>query len=155
VINLYEELVTVVRELASDGVEYALCGALALAVHGVPRATRDLDLIARKQDEAKVRAAVRRAGYTFEALPMAFASGIEVQRFSKLVDGRPLMLDFLWAGGPLEPIWARRERVPFQEGEIWVVSRDDLITLKLTAGRPQDLIDIQSLTALEGRRGKS
>jgi hypothetical protein len=153
--DLYAELAAVVDALDAEGVPYALCGALALAIHGAPRATKDLDLIARKEDEPKVRAAVRRAGYVFEALPMEFSSGIEVQRFSKLVDGRPLMLDFLWALGPLEPIWARRVRVRWREGDLHVVSRDDLITLKLTAGRPQDLVDIQSLVALEGRRGKT
>lgn len=154
-VNLYDELKLLVRELETDQVRYALCGALALAIHGAPRATRDLDLIARKEDEARVRSAVRRAGYVFEALPMRFSSGIEVQRFSKLIDGRPLMLDFLWAEGPLDAIWLRRERVQWQEGEIYVVSREDLITLKLTAGRPQDLVDIQNLTATEGGREKS
>jgi Nucleotidyl transferase AbiEii toxin, Type IV TA system len=153
-VDLYAELTAVVRELRNEAVEYALCGALALAVHGAPRATRDLDLIARKEDEDRVRSAVRRAGYLFEALPMEFSSGIEVQRFSKLIEGTPLMLDFLWAAGPLQPIWGRRERLPWREGEIWVVSREDLITLKLTAGRPQDLVDIQSLLTQEGRRGK-
>jgi hypothetical protein len=154
-INLYDELTLIVRELGAEQVNYALCGALALAVHGVPRATRDLDLIARKDDETKIRAAVRRAGYAFEALPMRFSSGIEMQRFSKLVEGRPLMLDFLWASGPLEAVWSRRERLSWQEGEIYVVSRDDLIMLKLTAGRPQDLVDIQSLTAAEDDHEKS
>lgn len=154
-VDLYAELTALLKELRAENVEYALCGALALAVHGVPRATKDLDLIARKEDEGRVRTAVRRAGYLFEALPMEFSSGIEVQRFSKLVEGKPLMVDFLWATGALEPIWARRERLPWGEGEICVVSRQDLITLKLTAGRPQDLVDIQSLTELEGRRGKS
>jgi hypothetical protein len=154
-VDLYAELAALLKELRAEGVEYALCGALALAVHGAPRATKDLDLIARREDQDRVRQAVRRAGFLFEALPMEFSSGIEVQRFSKLVEAKPLMLDFLWAAGPLEPIWSRRERLPWGEGEIWVVSREDLITLKLTAGRPQDLVDIQSLAALEGRRGKS
>ncbi|HEX3695617.1 MAG TPA: nucleotidyl transferase AbiEii/AbiGii toxin family protein [Polyangia bacterium] len=153
-IDLYAELAAVVDGLSGTGVDYALCGALALAVHGVPRATKDLDLLARKADAPKVRVAVRRIGYLFEALPMEFSSGVEVQRFSKLVDGRPLMLDFLWAEGALEPLWARRQKLSWREGDIWVVSREDLITLKLTAGRPQDLVDIQSLAKLEGRRDK-
>jgi hypothetical protein len=154
VIDLYAELAAVVDGLSGTGVDYALCGALALAVHGVPRATKDLDLLARKADAPKERVAVRRIGYLFEALPMEFSSGVEVQRFSKLVDGRPLMLDFLWAEGALEPLWARRQKLSWREGDIWVVSREDLITLKLTAGRPQDLVDIQSLAKLEGRRDK-
>jgi hypothetical protein len=153
-INLYDELAQVVRELDAEQVGYALCGALALAVHGAPRATRDLDLLVRRQDETKVRIAVRRAGYVFEALPMRFASGVEMQRFSKLIDGRPLMLDFLWATDALDAIWSRRQRIPWKEGDIYVVSREDLITLKLTAGRPQDLVDIQSLAGAEAGNDK-
>ena len=153
-VDLYAELVAVTRELDADEVPYALCGALALAVHGAPRATKDLDFIARIEDRDRVRTALRRAGYVYEALPMEFSSGIEVQRFSKLVDSEPLMVDILWATGSLEPIWARRERVTWQQGELSVVSRADLITLKLTAGRPQDLADIQTLAKLEGRRDK-
>jgi len=152
--DLYQELASVTNELRADGVEYALCGALALAIFGAPRATKDLDIIVRKEDEDKLRVAVRRAGFIFEALPMEFSSGIEIQRFSKLIDGRPLMLDVLWAKGALQGIWERRECAPWREGQIWVVSKDDLITLKLTAGRPQDLADIQTLAALEGRRAK-
>lgn len=85
---------------------------------------------------------------------MELSIGVEVQRFGKLVDGATLMLDFLWASGPLAAIWSRREPVTWRGRQLAVVSRDDLISLKLTAGRPQDLVDIQSLAALEGRRGR-
>ena len=149
--DLYEQLAMIVQELDAEGIPYALCGALALAVHGVPRATSDIDLIVPRDDAEAVRRATRRAGYVFEALPMRFPSGIEVQRFSKIVDGRPLMLDILWATDTLREILTRSQRVPWAQGEIRVVSRPDLITLKLTAGRPQDLADIQALTKLEGR----
>ena len=103
-IDLYHELRTLTDELRLEEVPFALCGALALAVHGAPRATRDLDFIARKEDEAAIRRAVKRAGYIFEALPMEFSSRIEVQRFSKLVEGKPLMVDFLWASDALAAV---------------------------------------------------
>ena len=57
-------------------------------------------------------------------------------------------------GKKLERIWNERIRMPWDDRTLVVVSRDGLITLKLTAGRPQDLVDIQSLTAAEGNRGK-
>lgn len=154
--DVYAELVALVRALDEAGIEYALCGALALAVHGAPRATKDIDLIARKEDGSRLRAVVRAAGFVFEALPMVFTgSGIEVQRYSKLVEGRPLMLDILWLQPSLQAIWDDRQRLPWNEGFLSVVSRDGLITLKLTAGRPQDLVDIQSLSAAEtGRERK-
>jgi hypothetical protein len=144
-----------VRALEEAEIEYALCGALALAVHGAPRATKDIDVIVRRQDADRLRAVAKETGFVFEALPMVFAgSGIEVQRFSKLIDGRPLMLDVLWLDPSLQAIWDDRQRLPWKEGTLSVVSRDGLITLKLTAGRPQDLVDIQSLTAAETDREK-
>jgi hypothetical protein len=147
-VDVYAEFVALVRALEDARVEYALCGALALAVHGAPRATKDIDLIACKEDAASLRGVARSCGYIFEALPMVFSgSGIEVQRFSKLIEGRPLMLDVLWLNDSLQAVWDDRQRLPWNEGELSVVSRDGLITLKLTAGRPQDLVDIQSLTA--------
>ena len=153
--DVYGELVALLAALDAASVEYALCGALALAVHGAPRATKDIDLIARKEDLDAIRQLARTLGYMFEALPMELAgSGIEVQRFTKLVDGRPLMLDVLWLIPKLEAVWRDRQRLAWEHGQVSVVSRDGLITLKLTAGRPQDLIDIQNLTAAEGNRGK-
>jgi hypothetical protein len=155
-IDVYAEFTAIIGALEAAEIEYALCGALALAVYGAPRATRDIDLIARREDEPRLREVVRGAGFLFEALPMAFTgSGIEVHRFAKLVEGRPLMLDVLWLSATLQPIWDDRQRLPWNEGMLSVVSRDGHITLKLTAGRPQDLVDIQSLTAAETDRDKA
>ena len=154
-IDVYAELVGILRAFTEAEIEYALCGALALAVHGAPRATRDIDVIARKEDADRIRDVARQAGFVYEALPMEFSgSGIEVQRFTKLIEGRPLMLDVLWLNPKLQPIWEDRQLLPWNEGTLSVVSRDGLITLKLTAGRAQDLADIQSLTAAATNREK-
>jgi hypothetical protein len=56
----------------------------------------------------------------------------------------------LLAEGPLEAVWQTRSRVAFESSggpgsALWVVSRAGLITLKLAAGRPQDIVDIQRL----------
>ena len=153
--DVYAELVSILRALEDANIEYALCGALALAVHGAPRATKDIDLIAQKQDLDRIRGVAKDNGFVFEALPMAFSnSGIEVLRFTKLIEGRPLMLDVLWLIPKLQAIWEDRIRLPWQAGTLSVVSRDGLITLKLTAGRAQDLVDIQSLMAADGSRDR-
>jgi hypothetical protein len=154
-VDVFAEFVAVIAAFEAAHVEYALCGALALAVHGAPRATKDIDVIARREDAERIRAIAKQTGFVFEALPMEFSgSGIEVQRFTKLVEGRPLMLDVLWVNPKLQAVWDDRQRVAWSEGMLSVVSRDGLITLKLTAGRAQDLVDIQSLTAAEGNRDR-
>lgn len=143
--DFYAELRALIQALQARGVEYALCGGVALAIHGVPRATQDIDLLLRPGDLDLLREVARQRGFAFEALPMKFASGATVQRFTKIVDGQPFMLDVLFAEGPFEAIWSSRHTVSFEGGDVQVVSRDGLISLKLAAGRPQDIADVQRL----------
>jgi hypothetical protein len=80
---------------------------------------------------------------------MDFASGITVQRFTKLIEGQPLMLDALLVGPAIERVWQDRQTAEIEGGSMRVVSREGLVTLKLAAGRPQDLADIQRLRELD------
>lgn len=149
-VDLYAELDTLVRALDAAGIDYALCGGLALAVHGLPRATRDIDLLARRADLDRIREVVRACGFMIEALPMTFSSsGLTIQRYGKIGTGEPLMVDILIVDDALESVWATRTRVPYEDGSISVVSRQGLVSLKLAAGRPQDLVDIQRLTEID------
>ena len=60
-IDLFEETMALLTELERHGVPYAVVGALALAIHGVPRATTDIDLLVRRDDvEATLRVAETR-----------------------------------------------------------------------------------------------
>jgi hypothetical protein len=77
-------------------------------------------------------------GFTLESFPMDFASGITIQRFTKLIGGQPLMLDVLFVAGPIDSVWVGRQSAAFEGGTIRVVSREGLIALKLAAARPQD-----------------
>jgi hypothetical protein len=77
--------------------------------------------------------------------PWIFASGITIQRFTKLIDGHPLMLDALLVAGPIAHAWKGRQTAEIEGGQVRVVSRESLIALKLAAGRPQDLVDVQRL----------
>ncbi len=136
----------IATSLDAAHVPYAVCGALALAIHGHPRATKDLDLVTLPEHTDAVKAVARVHGFTLEALPMTFeSSGITVHRVSRIVGGQALTLDILDGSGPLRPVWETRERVDTERGPIWVVSRKGLITMKLAAGRPQDLADLARL----------
>ncbi len=64
--NLYEELVGLVTVLEDSGLDYALCGGVALAFHGHPRFTKDIDLLVREEDLEKVRKAAATCGFTVE-----------------------------------------------------------------------------------------
>lgn len=150
----YAELVRLRDALEQAGVPYAVCGGLAMAVHGAPRATKDIDIIARVEDLPRVQAVANACGFIFDAFPMRFPDGMTMRRFTKIVDTRPLPLDVLLVNADLEPLFERRLHLPWEGGTLQVVSKDGLIVLKNTAGRPQDLVDIQRLMELE-RDGRS
>jgi hypothetical protein len=144
--NLFDELVTVVRALDGAGIDYALVGGLAVGVWGSPRATKDIDLLVQPNDVTRAKDAVRACGYTLAALPMQFADGMELHRVSKVRDGQLMTVDFILVNRNLEPAWQSRERRETEATPLSVISRDALIAMKLAAGRPQDQADAIKLT---------
>lgn len=150
VMDLFAELSQLLAEMQRHQVDYALCGGIALAVHGYARATQDIDILIPESSLELLRQSVKAAGYVFETEPLHFpASGVTIIRFTKvLAGGQALMLDALLANGPLQRIWEQRETLRFEGGDVVVVSRQGLISLKLAAGRPQDIADVQKLTEL-------
>jgi predicted nucleotidyltransferase len=68
--------------------------------------------------------------------------------------GNPLLTVDLFAREPIpfDDLWARATNVLLGGREIRVASLEDLITMKRTAARPQDLLDIEKLEAIARRR---
>lgn len=71
-VDLFAEVVALAAALDAAAVEYAIRGGVALAIHGAPRATKDIDLLAREADLPRLRDVLRACGFTLEALPMTF-----------------------------------------------------------------------------------
>ena len=145
IVDFYREFRDLVGALDAAGIDYAVCGGIALAIHGAPRATQDIDLLLRPEDLDRLREVARARGFTLESLPMDFSSGVTIQRFTKLIGEQPLMLDVLLVGGAVEAVWAGRQTAVLESQPVKVVSRAGLISLKLAAGRPQDIADIRRL----------
>ena len=147
-LDLYEELLLVVRKLEQERIDYALCGGLAMAVYEVIRATVDIDLLILTQDVDKAMAAMLELGFEFKAQPMVFAGGkIHIHRVSKIDPEAdyPLSVDFLLVTEELKGIWSDRHRVALEEESVWVVSKNGLISLKEIRNNAQDREDIQKL----------
>jgi hypothetical protein len=147
-LDLYEELRILVGKLQESKIEYALCGGLALAVYGLPRATIDIDLLITKDSLADVQTIAQELRYTLKATPMEFAKGvIEIHRVSKIdpESGDLFSLDFLLVTPEIDSVWRSRREVEWEDGKLWLVSREGLITLKSLRGSGQDLDDIQRL----------
>ena len=145
-LDLFASLLEVTATLERSGVEYALVGGLAVAVHGAPRATADIDLLVRPDDADNAIAAAKAAGFDFEALPQQFSDGMRLRRVTRVSGGESLTLDFILADDALASAFESRERYAAGDGEeIWVISRDALIAMKIAAGRAKDLADVERL----------
>lgn len=148
-LDLEEELGALVDALNAADAEYALCGGLALAVHGAPRATIDIDLLVRPDDVSRIREVAAARGFKVAALPMNF-SNIRIDRITKIhPDGDTLMLDLLVYSPALEEVWQTRERRRWNGRDLSVVSADGLITLKMLRQSAQDLADIEALKGIQ------
>ncbi len=146
-LDLLEELKQVIGSLELEGIPYALCGGLAMAVHGYPRATVDIDLLVLADDQARVEKVAELLGYTIHARPMHFRGGdVEIRRVSKVVDpAQVLSLDLLLVTDAVRPVWEGRQTMEWDFGKISVVSREGLVTLKSLRGSGLDQDDIKRL----------
>jgi hypothetical protein len=148
VLNLLHELAGIVDALSADNIPYAICGGLAMSVHGFTRATEDIDLFVRAEDVDRVENVVMPLGYVVKAKPMNFSSGaMQIRRVSKIdaTDGDLLMLDLLLVTEATESAWTTREIREWNDRKISVVSREGLILLKRFRSSDQDLVDIARL----------
>jgi hypothetical protein len=126
--------------------EYLLVGAHALAVHGVIRGTKDLDVWVRPSPENAPR--VYRALASFgaplsEVTPTDFSEpGIVFQ-----IGVPPVRIDVTTVidGVAFEDAWLARVTTRFEGQPVGVLSREHLIANKKAVGRPQDLVDVEHL----------
>ena len=136
---------------AACGVEYLLVGAHALSVHGLVRATGDLDVWVRPS--ATNARAARKALLQFGAPADRFAEADlsepdQVIQFGVV----PVRIDVLTgiSGVQFDEAWEGRLEIELDGLTIPVIGRQHLITNKRATGRPRDLLDAEHLDASGG-----
>jgi hypothetical protein len=150
-LDLIAELEALVTALDAEHVEYALCGGLALAVHGYPRATKDIDLLVRADSTEQIIRIAKRLGFDLAASTMTFGAGTDKERIVRRVtkadvESKELLtLDLIETGELFDEVFRARLRVEWSGHILTVVSREGLTTMKRVAGRPQDVADLARL----------
>lgn len=157
--QLKDELFLVARTLEDAGIGYAVCGGLAVIIHGYPRSTRDIDLLIQAEDLERARKALERAGYAIASgwLPLDAGEPTEMRvfRLAKVEGGDCMTLDLVLVTPFLEDVWRNRENYLVEGRPLCVVSREGLIKMKRLGGRPQDLADLSELGRADSPEGKS
>lgn len=133
----------------SKGVDFLVVGGHAVAYHGYPRLTKDLDLFVRPDAANGQRIVEALAEFGFGSLDLSAADFAADDRVIQL--GRaPNRVDLLTRlyGVEFPDAWSRRVRANLDDEAVWIIGREDLIRNKRATGRTQDLADAEFLERL-------
>ena len=135
-----------IESLNSHEVEYIVVGAHALAFHGKPRYTGDIDLLLRPTPENAARIEEALVKFSFASPGLKAADFLHSERIVQLGIA-PNRIDLLTSltGVTFDEAWD--QRVPGELGGIPVafLSREILIKNKRATGRTQDAADVEAL----------
>lgn len=144
--RLSKDLREFVALLNSTGVEYLVVGGHAVAFHGYPRFTGDINFFVRVSPEnaARLEGVLRSFGF----------GGIGITREDSLQPGTvvqlgrpPHRIDLLTAidGVTFEEAWAGRVSADLDGLPVLMIGKRELLRNKAASGRPQDTADLDHL----------
>lgn len=151
-IALNEDFRDMLEALNHAHVEFLLVGAHALAVHGLPRATGDIDLLVRPTDDnaQRVVAALQMFGAPIEAHGLS-AKDFSTQGTVYQLGLPPRRIDLLTeiSGVSFDEAWDDRVQASIDGIAVQVIGRRTLLRNKRATARPKDLADAEALEATE------
>lgn len=155
-----EEVLLDIVDLCDElQLEYVILGGIAVRVHGIPRPTYDVDfqmsadesLLDRFFDQAEARSyeisSIYRTGWRDEvgAMPL-------VKMHTFLAAGQSVDVDiFINETAFQNSLMRRRLSIEFEGRQLFFVTPEDLILLKLIANRPRDLGDVGDILFTQGQ----
>lgn len=140
-------LAALAEALAAAGIPYMVIGGQAVLIHGDPRLTRDIDITLGVSTDRfdSVMAALRPLPLqALPADPAKFAQ--ETMTLPLLYSPSKIRVDLIFSFSPFEREALLRAR-PHSVGSALVnyVGAEDLVVMKVVAGRPRDLADAESI----------
>ena len=148
-----DDFLDLLAALHDADVRFLVVGAHALAAHGVPRATGDLDIWVQADaaNAQRVWRALATFGAPVEELGIAvedFAAAGNVVQFGQ----PPRRIDLLTSidGVDFATAWEKRVVTPIGDSATPVLAYDDLLRNKRVTGRPKDIQDVAMLEQARG-----
>jgi hypothetical protein len=145
--NLPPDSIELFAAFGAAGVRYLLVGGHAVAAHGRPRSTKDVDLWLAPEPVNLERACGALVDF---GAPRAIVEALRTAKPEDIVWlGRaPIRIDLLQTlpGVAFEDAWPRRMIVELSGVKVPVIGKADLIRNKQTVGRPQVRRDVRALS---------
>jgi hypothetical protein len=154
VIELPDDFRDLLVELHDAGAAFVILGGHAVAFHGHPRATKDLDVLVRA--DPKNARLVYRALAAFGAPLKSFeVSEADFATYNGVlqIGLPPRRIDIInsAAGITFDEAIAEGSSIELEGRRIPIIGRTALLKNKRAAGRPQDLADVHALDGIDSR----
>jgi hypothetical protein len=148
---MLNRLTEVFASFQRHDVRYLVIGGIASILHGVPRATFDLDLLieASPENAKRLLNAMLEAGLGTAAL--TGAEDLLSHEITVFKDRVRIDVQTATPGLVFREAWERKVVMTYRGQAFYVVSRDDLIASKIAAGQPVDLEDVRLLELPEAK----
>ena len=143
---LSKDLQEFIRLAKANEVEFLIVGAVAMAFHGRPRYTGDLDIFVRRSSENAARLMKVMQDFGFGSTGLAQADFLR-ENFVIQLGFEPNRIDLLTgiSGVNFEDAWRTRETGRLANEDVYFIGRDLLIQNKRSSNRDKDLGDVRLL----------
>ncbi|MFB3925054.1 MAG: hypothetical protein ACE14T_03290 [Syntrophales bacterium] len=136
--------------LNAHKVDYIIIGAYALAYHGAPRYTGDIDILVRPDEKnaGRILDALKEFGFDSLGLsPDDFSIPGQVVQLGTA----PVRVDIVTSitGVPWEEAYKGRAEGPYGKIKVYYLGKDQFISNKRALGRKKDMADLEALGVLE------
>ena len=142
---MLNRLKDVFKSFQQHEIRYVVIGGIASVIHGVPRATFDLDILieATHENACRLLDALLDAGLGTASLTTP--EDLLANEITIFKDWVRIDVQTSTPGLDFQQAWNRKETMYYQEQAFYVVSVEDLISSKRAAGREVDLEDVRLL----------
>jgi hypothetical protein len=132
--------------LTAHGVDFVIVGAYALAFHGAPRFTGDLDVLIRPTLDNAERLLKALDAFGFPSSGLTAEAVADRQRLLEM-GVPPVQIHVMSSisGVEWDEVWASRHNGPLGSHTVPFIGRETYLRNKRAAGRPKDLADIDAL----------
>ena len=151
-LNLLTEFQNIVNSLEEEKIEYAICGGIAMAIHGFLRATVDINILVHKENINKTKHLLCKHNFSIESNPKSLDEGDTIiHRITKIDSNSEdfLDLDILEVTDTIKELRESRIRLESSFGPISVIDKQGLIQMKKKRNTKIDQEDIENLEAIE------
>ena len=145
-----EQLLKLLKE---NQIKFVIIGATAFPFHGYSRATLDIDIFIKPEEENARRTlkALKEFGYDVADITIddLLTKKVLIRQYLIEADIHPIV-----KGVTFEKVWENKVKARFGKTFVWFASLDDLITMKQAASRTKDMEDLKYLRRLKKRNKK-